>query len=563
MALRTPLASAVLCTLLLASPLATGRTPAVSEVLPFPLVSTAPAATAPGQATERLIPDPALLTRLAGLRAVTLAEVALPGGASVQLELQRVDVAADGALLAVDGVPRAHAGLDTGLTLWTGQVAGDDASDVYLAFSAAGSRGWIRQGDSLLHLVAQPDASGLWETGGSRWIGEQALRAAGATPPAPCLATGIVQPFQPALPKPVVTSPADAGPSPLLECRVALETDYQYYQLFNNLDAARTYALSLFGAINARYREQIGVIITLPYLGLYTTSNDPWNSQDSGGSSIDVLYEFRDEWGIGFGGTPPVTATVYHLMSGGDLGGGVAYLDVLCNADYGFGVTGNLGGVTPFPVVPGGALNWDFIATAHEIGHNFNAIHTHDYCPPLDQCWDNCFGSTSCTTQGTIMSYCHLCAGGFANETTFFHPQSVADMRAAALVSCMPLFEGVLSTDLGHAKAGALGVPSLKVTYDAAINTLALAVSQAPASKPGLLFVSLTQALLPFKGGTMVPLPELSFGLTSSPLGAANLPLAVPFTFPDGVGLYMQAWFSNTGGGFAATNGVLAELFIP
>lgn len=40
--------------------------------------------------------------------------------------------------------------------------------------------------------------------------------------------------------------------------------DWQFFQLFGDEDAARTYALELLGAVSDRYREQIGVILTIP-----------------------------------------------------------------------------------------------------------------------------------------------------------------------------------------------------------------------------------------------------------------------------------------------------------
>ncbi|MEZ6019495.1 MAG: M12 family metallo-peptidase [Planctomycetota bacterium] len=97
-------------------------------------------------------------------------------------------------------------------------------------------------------------------------------------------------------------------------------------------------------------------------------------------------------------------------MSGASLGGGVAYLDVLCNQNYGFGVSGNMTGGTQFPVSQS-SNTWDFVVMAHEIGHNFSTSHTHNYCPPLDQCppsqyFGQCQNSQVCISNGTIMSYC-------------------------------------------------------------------------------------------------------------------------------------------------------------
>jgi hypothetical protein len=114
----------------------------------------------------------------------------------------------------------------------------------------------------------------------------------------------------------------------------------------------------------------------------------------------------------------------------------------LCDQIYGFGVSGNVDGQVAFPVAQG-PLNWDFMVFAHEVGHNFGAPHTHDYCPPLDECappgyFGSCQTQEDCITDGTVMSYCHLCPGGLSNITTYFHPQNVADMRGyAESVGCV------------------------------------------------------------------------------------------------------------------------------
>ena len=44
------------------------------------------------------------------------------------------------------------------------------------------------------------------------------------------------------------------------------------------------------------------------------------------------------------------------------------------------------------------------------------------------------------------MSYCHLCPGGTANITTFFHPTNVGIMTTAAN-SCLPDFGGAIYGD--------------------------------------------------------------------------------------------------------------------
>jgi hypothetical protein len=145
-----------------------------------------------------------------------------------------------------------------------------------------------------------------------------------------------------------------------------------------------------------------------------------------------VLTEFRDAWA----GNIPAGAALGHMLSGASLGCGVAWLDVLCNQQYGFSLSCCLNGGLTFPVSQGNNT-WDFFVVAHELGHNFGSPHTHDYCPPLDHCAANCDGTTQCTNQGTNMSYCHGCAGGMNNITTYFHPTVVGVMRTEAEASCL------------------------------------------------------------------------------------------------------------------------------
>jgi hypothetical protein len=237
-------------------------------------------------------------------------------------------------------------------------------------------------------------------------------------------------------------APRGGGPGVVLECKVAVEGDYQLFDRFDDVNAELAYVVALLGAVSSRYEGQLGVVLTYPYLNLWTVPGDPWSAPDNGGTSFDVLYEFRAAWA----GNIPGGASLAHFLSGAPLGGGVAYLDVLCDSSYGFGVSGNLteDGLTPFPVVQG-PLNWDFFVVAHELGHNFSAIHTHEECPPLDQCappayFGPCQSARVCTSQGTIMSYCHLCIGGLSNITTYFHAAQVAGMRAAAEGSCIPVY---------------------------------------------------------------------------------------------------------------------------
>jgi hypothetical protein len=169
----------------------------------------------------------------------------------------------------------------------------------------------------------------------------------------------------------------------------------------------------------------------------YSDSNDPWSTPDGPGTTKQMLDEFQGAWSsAGW----PAQASLAHFLSGASLGGGIAYINVLCNQTYGFGVSAIHGDVDWSSWTGDkGAFTWDFMVVAHELGHNFGTAHTHDYCPPLDQCvtsTSNCGGPAVCS-EGTIMSYCHTCAGGMNNIRLEFHPVVADRLRLAVNMQCL------------------------------------------------------------------------------------------------------------------------------
>ena len=409
------------------------------QSLPFPLEVTSV-----DQAGElvRLTPD---LERIGDLMApghVVLTDIFLPDGRLVDAELFRIDLAKRKFGFHVDGQPRPDLldGLD--LSIWKGTLTGDPSSEVMLSFSRHGCRGWIESSGGLVHLMPGPDDTGDWMNGFAVLVTEDSLLALGNSMQEFCEAESLRPPtFDQVTAKPAGAPSTGAPSCTLRECPIALETDWQLYQVFGNLSAMTTYVTTLLSYGSDRYETQISTVLTFPYMQFYTNSNDPWSAQDSGGNCVDVLYEFQAAWV----GNVPAGANIGHLLSGASLGCGVAWVDVLCNNEYNFSVSGNINGMVNFPVVQQ-PNNWDFIVFTHELGHNFGALHTHDYCPPLDECapsgyFGQCQNQQVCISNGTIMSYCHLCSGGTANITTWFHTHTSGIMTTQA-AGCLPLYSG-------------------------------------------------------------------------------------------------------------------------
>lgn len=391
--------------------------------------------------------EPALLAELESVPAVTLHGFPLPGRSAATLALSRVELPfSEDAVLLVDGAPQPGGprALLAGLSLWSGTVLEAPGSRVFLALSPAGAQGFVEFADGperLVHLVTERAGALDGTPALVRAVEDGALEALGVLPPPEACAEARAVPAVGGPPGAPAGGALPGGGEPDIEafsivgCRLAIETDYQLYQRFGSTVALTSYVTSLIAAVSERYVTDVQARLTISYLGVYTTAGDPWSAQDSGGDAGDVLDEFRTAWTTSGW---PAAAALAHFISGANLGGGVAYVGVLCNQSYGFGVSGNVVGNINWGAWTGASASftWDFVVVAHELGHNFGAAHTHSLCPPLDQCYTNCSGTTACS-YGTLMSYCHLCAGGMNNIELVFHPVTANSMRSTINTSCL------------------------------------------------------------------------------------------------------------------------------
>jgi hypothetical protein len=113
---------------------------------------------------------------------------------------------------------------------------------------------------------------------------------------------------------------------------------------------------------------------------------------------------------------------------------------------------------------------------------------------------------------------------------------------------------------LGGAVAGSNGTPSLTGSGDlVGGQPVALALTNAKPATPVTLIIGVSQLGLPFKGGTLVPDPNvLIFGLPTNGHGNLTLNSTWPSGLPSGFTFYSQYWIPDSMGpaGFAASNGL-------
>ena len=116
--------------------------------------------------------------------------------------------------------------------------------------------------------------------------------------------------------------------------------------------------------------------------------------------------------------------------------------------------------------------------------------------------------------------------------------------------------------NLGKGLAGAGGTPLLVGTGPLTANSpVSLQLSNALPNTLSFLVFGASIANMPFKGGTLVPSPDIAFqGLSTGPTGEITLSTTWPPGLPAGVQSLFQHWIVDPSGplGFTASNAVLA-----
>lgn len=411
-----------------------------------------------GAEAQGLAFDTATLERLTELDRVDWVDVPLAGYDAPTIRLKRARSAAESGWLHLDGEPVAPFAdfLPADRTVWTGQVAGAGTSRVFLVAASDGLRGWIRVDGRTVHVLPENDA--IDGRRASRLV-ENASIAHLAPERLPCGA----QPKQANAAAPIPRTPHPQSPSaplqhgaqaplpggapqiafgtgtPTLEVELWIETDNTYVSQFPDTPSTVSYTVDLIDAASTVYELDADIRIEVAGANIYSGA-DPW----SGFDTDTLLDELQVQWNAGLSAQADGA-----ILLSGLFGGGLAYLDSLCGTQA-VGVCMGVLGQTPFPVTQS-PLSWDFTVFAHELGHLCGGPHTHDLCPPLDECATfgfegPCQDGFDCPV-GTILSYCHLC-GGVENIFPGFHPEIAKLMREGALIAdCVVTFPEVPPAD--------------------------------------------------------------------------------------------------------------------
>lgn len=171
-------------------------------------------------------------------------------------------------------------------------------------------------------------------------------------------------------------------------CQVACDADYEYF-VANGSSVPNTTAdiSSVINGMAAVYQSDANVTFVLGTLVIRQSATQPYTSTNAG----TLLDQFRLEWGATQGGT---VRDIAHLFTGKEIDGstiGLAYLGVVCNTTFGYGLSQS-------------RYTLNFAnrvgVSSHEVGHNFNLGHCDASCSP---CRIMCGGIGGCT--GVVTSF--------------------------------------------------------------------------------------------------------------------------------------------------------------
>lgn len=211
---------------------------------------------------------------------------------------------------------------------------------------------------------------------------------------------------------------------------VYVECDYKSYQdNGSSVPNTEAWVATLWNEVITLYENE-NIPVAVSDILVYTSS-DPFAGLNTTSAVLNAFMAHID--------TLTYDGRLAHLLSTRGLGGGIAYIDVICSTTYQVAFSSSLSTtIVPFPT-----YSWNVEVVTHEMGHNMGSPHTHACAwnnnnTQIDDCGNQWAANNNSTPEGsacynpnapiipasgTIMSYCHLIAGVGINFNNGFGTQ--------------------------------------------------------------------------------------------------------------------------------------------
>ena len=171
---------------------------------------------------------------------------------------------------------------------------------------------------------------------------------------------------------------------------VATEADYEYVQALGGSAAANREILGIMNQVEGVYQSELLMQLRVSFQHAWAVEADPYTA----GDSSDLLDEFSDYWNANYATTEDYDLA--HLWTGKELDyAGRAHQGTVCNArsrSY------SLSKHFPRPI--------NYIIAAHEMGHNFGAVHPDEQSPRVEGCSETIMQSAA--SAGTGLTFCEF-----------------------------------------------------------------------------------------------------------------------------------------------------------
>ncbi len=209
--------------------------------------------------------------------------------------------------------------------------------------------------------------------------------------------------------------PDIAEVTPCKTVYVSVTTDYKtFVDKGSSVANVENFVTGLFNQVSTLYANE-GINLQVSEIKVITVPTPYYDTLKSTGA---LLNAFVAKQGTNFNGN------LAHFITTRVLGGGIAYVDVLCNKAYAYGVSANISLTNAaYP-----NYSWNIECISHELAHGIGINHTQwcgwviGYNPdgtPIKGALDNCYTTEGgCApgaapiNGGTVESYCHLTSYG-------------------------------------------------------------------------------------------------------------------------------------------------------